>query len=209
MKQISLFSNKRSVLNYWQKHINNNYSILVYDNLLSLYKDIEKSDPDVILFDYNGDVGIAEELLEYTKSKKTGSYIMVLNIRPLFYEGIRLLRKDAKAFMNAYAKPENLNQAIESVLNGNIWLYREFIQAMIKQSLVPNVGESDLMQQLSSREREIAQLVALGMTNKEVATQADITEQTVKTHLKAIYEKVGVHTRLELAIKINQIENSY
>ena len=209
MKHVSLFSRKHTVLSYWQKHIYNKYSLLVYDNLPALYKGMEKSQPDVILFDYNGDVSIAEELLEYAESQKTGTYIMVLNSRPLFSEGVRLLRKDARAFMNAYAKPENLNQAIEAVLNSNIWLYSEFIQAMIKQSLLPQVEESNLMQQLSSREREIAQLVALGMSNKEVAKHADITEQTVKTHLKTIYEKVDVHSRLELAIMINRIDNSY
>ncbi len=209
MKQISLFSSKRSVLSYWQKHIYDKYTVLVYDSLPELYKDLDKSQPDVILFDYNGDVAIAEELLDYTESKKIETFTMVLNSRPLFSEGVRLLRKDARAFMNAYAKPENLNQAIESVLIGNIWLYAEFIQAMIKQSLFSHVEESDMMQELSSRQREIAEMIALGMSNKEIAKHADITEQTVKTHLKAIYEKVDVHTRLELAIMVNRIANSY
>ena len=209
MKQISLFSNKRSVLSYWQKHIYEKYTVVVYDKLPELYKDLEKVQPDVILFDYNGDAAIAEELLDYTESKKTGTYIMVLNSSPIFSEGVRLLRKDARAFMNAYAKPENLNQAIEAVLEGNIWLYPEFIQAMIKQSLFSHAEESNLMQKLSSRQREIAEMVALGMSNKEIAKHADITEQTVKTHLKTIYEKLDVHTRLELAIMINKVENSY
>lgn len=209
MKQIGLFSSKRSVLTYWEKHIDNAYTIVHYETLNELYNDLEKAEPDVILCDYNGDVSIAEELLDYIKSKKIETCVMVLNSSPLFSEGVRLLRQGAKAFMNAYAKPENLNQAIKAVLQGNIWLYREFIQAIIKQSLFSHVEESELMQQLSSREREIAQLVALGMSNKEIAKHADITEQTVKTHLKTIYEKIGVHTRLELAIMINRIANSY
>ena len=209
MKQISFFSTKRSVLNYWQQHVHNKYAVNVYDDLAILYKDLEHHTPDIILFDYNGDVTIAEELLQYIRSKKLDTYVMVLNSNPLFSEGVRLLRRDARAFMNAYAKPENLNQAIAAVLEGNIWIYREFIQAMIKQSLYTQVEESNLMQQLSSREREIAQLLAMGMSNKEIAKHADITEQTVKTHLKTIFEKLDVHTRLELAILINRIENSY
>ena len=209
MKEISLFSSKRSVLNYWQKHIYDKYSVRVYDSLPELYKDMEKLQPDIILFDYNGDVPIAEEMLEYTESKKRRTYIMVLNSRPIFSEGVRLLRKDARAFINAYAKPENLNQAIEAVIEGNIWLYPVFIQAMIKQSLFSQVEESDHMQELSSRQREIAEMVALGMSNKEIAKHADITEQTVKTHLRAIYEKVDVKTRLELALMINRVANSY
>lgn len=209
MKKISLFSSKHSVLSYWQKHISKKYIVVVYNSLRELYQDLEKNQPDVILFDYNGDITIAEEIFEYTESKKIESHIMVLNSSPLFSEGVRLLRKGAKAFMNAYAKPENLNQAIESVLNGNIWLYQEFIQAMIKQSLFSHVEESNMMQQLSSRQREISQMVALGMSNKEIAKHADITEQTVKTHLKTIYEKLNVNTRLELAIMVNRVANSY
>lgn len=209
MKQISLFSTKRSVLNYWQKHISDKYVVSPYISLSELYKDLGKIQTDVILFDYDGDITLAEELLEYIKLENANTYIMVLNSRPLFSEGVRLLRKDAKAFMNAYATPENLNQAIEAVLEGNIWLYPEFVQAMIKQSLFSHVEEANLMEQLSSRQREIAQLVALGMSNKEIAKQADITEQTVKTHLKTIYEKMNVSTRLELAIMINRITNSY
>lgn len=209
MNQISLFSSKRSVLNYWEKHIYDKCTLLSHDCLSELYKDLDKRQTDVILFDYNGDIAIAEELLEYIESKKIETYIMFLNSHPLFSEGVRLLNKDARAFMNAYAKPENLNQAIETVLRGNIWLYPEFIQAMIKQSHFSHVEESNLMQKLSSRQREIAQMVALGMSNKEIAAHADITEQTVKTHLKAIYEKINVNTRLELAIIINRIANSY
>jgi len=207
MKQISLFSSKRSVLNYWQKYIYDKYTIRVYDSLTELYIDLEAAQPDIILFDYSIDISDAEELLAYTQSKKIGTNIMVLNSHPLFSEGFRLLRKDAKAFMNAYAKPENLNQAIEAVLNGNVWLYPEFIQAMIKQSIFSQIEESNIMKELSPRQREIAEMVAMGMSNKEIAKLADITEQTVKTHLKTIYEKVDVHTRLELAIMINRKDN--
>lgn len=207
MKQISLFSSKRSVLSYWQKHINDKYTIRVYDSLTELYIDLEEAQPDIILFDYNMDISDVEELLAYIQSKKIGTYIMVLNSHPLFSEGVRLLHQDAKAFMNAYAKPENLNQAIETVLKENIWLNPEFIQAMIKQSIFSQVEESNIMKELSPRQREIAEMVAMGMSNKEIAKLADITEQTVKTHLKTIYEKVDVHTRLELAIMINRKDN--
>ena len=209
MRQISLYSNKRSVLNYWQKHIDSKYTVHFFDQLPALYKNLEKGHPDVILYDYDGNVDLAEELLDYTESKKIDTSIMMLNSYPLFSEGVRLLRKGAKAFMNSYAKPENLNRAIEAVHEGNIWLYPEFIQAMIKQSLFSHIEEENRMKQLSSRQSEVAQMIAMGMSNKEIAKHADITEQTVKTHLKTIYEKLDVHTRLELAIMLNQIANSY
>ena len=209
MISISLFSNKSSVLKYWQKYIDPIYEIQIYSDLSLLYNDLGESQPDIILFNYEGSVTEAEELLEYVTGEKLKTSIMVLDSHPVFSEGVRLLRKEAKAFINVYATPENLNQAIKVVMNGNIWLYPEFIQAMIKQSLFSHIEESDMMQKLSPREGEIAQMIALGMSNKEIAKQAVITEQTVKTHLKTIYEKMQVHTRLELAILVNRVDNSY
>ena len=209
MIQVGLFSKKRSVLSYWEKHISSKYTLASYERLSDLYKDIDTGMLNVILYDYDGDISGAEELLEYLKSSQHNTYVMMLNSRPLFSEGVRLLRDGARAFMNAYARPENLNQAIEAVLEENIWLYPEFIQAMIKQSLFSHVEESSHLKQLSSRQQDIAQMVALGMSNKEIAKHADITEQTVKTHLKAIYEQMHVNTRLELAIMINRIANSF
>lgn len=209
MIQIGLFSKKRSVLSYWEKHISSKYILTAYERLTDLYRDIDTGMLNVVLYDYDCDIAAAEELLEYLESLQHNTYVMMLNSRPLFSEGVRLLRKGARAFMNAYARPENLNQAIEAVLEENIWLYPEFIQAMIKQSLFSHVEDSSHLKQLSSRQQDIAQMVALGMSNKEIAKHANITEQTVKTHLKAIYEQMHVNTRLELAIMINRIANSY
>jgi len=208
MRSISLFSKKPSILKHWEKHIDKKYTIVQYKSLSELYKDLDKTQIDIILFDYSDDTLPAEELLEYTKSEEINTRIMMLNSRPLFSEGAHLLRHGARAFMNAYSTSENLNQAIGMVLEDNIWLYPEFIQAMIKQNLFSHVEKSNVLKQLSTRQHEIAEMIALGMSNKEIATQADITEQTVKTHLKDIYEKLNVSSRLELAIMINKMGNT-
>lgn len=57
---------------------------------------------------------------------------------------------------------------------------------------------------LTTREIQIARAVAEGRGNREIATQLGITEQTVKNHLTSIYEKVGVRSRLQLALAVIQ-----
>lgn len=52
---------------------------------------------------------------------------------------------------------------------------------------------------LSPREQEVARLVAQGMTNVEIAEQMGVTRRTVATHLERIYERLGIHSRAELA----------
>jgi two-component system nitrate/nitrite response regulator NarL len=62
----------------------------------------------------------------------------------------------------------------------------------------------DRLSALTTREMQIAKAVAEGRGNREIATQLGITEQTVKNHLTSIFEKVGVASRLQLALAILQ-----
>jgi len=67
----------------------------------------------------------------------------------------------------------------------------------------------DPLSALTKKEREVAELICLGYTNADIAKVLYISEQTVKTHTKKIYPKLGVHSRLELATLVsrNQAEH--
>ena len=65
-------------------------------------------------------------------------------------------------------------------------------------ALAPRDGYLDL----TPRERQIAEAIADGRTNRDIAGRLGITEQTVKNHLTSIFEKVGVENRLQLGIAI-------
>ncbi|NMB87476.1 MAG: helix-turn-helix transcriptional regulator [Chloroflexi bacterium] len=54
---------------------------------------------------------------------------------------------------------------------------------------------------LTDREREVLELLAQGMTNKEIAEMLFISTNTVKRHIKAIFEKLDIHTRSAAAAK--------
>jgi two-component system nitrate/nitrite response regulator NarL len=58
----------------------------------------------------------------------------------------------------------------------------------------------DPLAALSQRERAVAALVVRGLRNREIASELDITEGTVKIHLHKVYEKLGVSSRTELVI---------
>ena len=55
---------------------------------------------------------------------------------------------------------------------------------------------------LSDREREVSNLISRGFTNKQIAKNMVISEPTVKTHLRNIYSKTGIHDRANLAIRV-------
>jgi DNA-binding NarL/FixJ family response regulator len=75
---------------------------------------------------------------------------------------------------------------------------RELRQAGVRVSSEPR-RKSGGDRELTGREREIAELVARGHTNKEVAAALFISEKTVERHLSSIYARLGIRSRVELA----------
>ena len=65
-------------------------------------------------------------------------------------------------------------------------------------------SETDPLGVLTKKEKEVAELICLGYTNGDIAKLLFISEQTVKTHTKKIYPKMGVHSRLELATLVSR-----
>jgi DNA-binding NarL/FixJ family response regulator len=63
-------------------------------------------------------------------------------------------------------------------------------------------GGGGSLSNLTSREREIAASIAEGRSNREIAKQLGVSEQTVKNHVTSILHKVGVSSRLQLALTI-------
>ena len=59
-------------------------------------------------------------------------------------------------------------------------------------------------EQLTPRERELVSLVAAGGSNKDIARRLAISVKTVKTHLTSVFKKLGLSTRLELAVAVGR-----
>ena len=65
------------------------------------------------------------------------------------------------------------------------------------------------MKELSSREREVSVLISRGSTNEQIGEKLNISELTVKTHLRNIYSKIGVHDRAQLVSRILKSEADF
>jgi two-component system, NarL family, response regulator YdfI len=83
-------------------------------------------------------------------------------------------------------EPQQLQAAIAAVLQGLC-------------VFPPVVAEDRLLEPLTPREQEIAILLAQGLTNKQIARHLHLSENTIKTHITAIFGKTGVNNRTELA----------
>lgn len=133
-----------------------------------------------------------------------GCAIVVLSNVPGDEEGLAVLEAGAVGYTSALAVPEVLHQVAAVIENGGLWvgpgLLRRLITGMAARSA--QAGNTHL-DKLSAREKEVALAVASGASNKEIAQRLEISERTVKAHLTAAFERLGVRDRLQLSLLVN------
>jgi DNA-binding NarL/FixJ family response regulator len=100
-------------------------------------------------------------------------------------------------------------RAIRTVMAGEYWVGREPVSNLVQylRTLVQTTAQEAKQRKfgLTPRELEIVSAVVAGFANKEIAEHFKISEDTVKHHLSNIFDKLGVSTRLELALfAVNQ-----
>lgn len=132
--------------------------------------------------------------------------VIVLSSEPRQDEAMQALAAGARGYCHAYATAPMLEQVATVVRHGGLWLGPELMSTMIgaasKQLLADIDAPGADLDVLTPRERSVAIEVARGATNKEVARRLDITERTVKAHLSAAFEKLGVRDRLQLVLAL-------
>ena len=137
------------------------------------------------------------------------SRIFLLSDQPNEEEGLAFLKLGIVGYANTYISPERLAEAVRVISSGAVWLGQKVMQRLILDSYArakeKAVSSSEQkLASLTKREREIANLIAQGQSNLEIAANLKITERTVKAHLSSIYEKTGTGSRLNLALLINR-----
>ncbi len=91
-----------------------------------------------------------------------------------------------------------LLRAVRAVHAGGKWIEKDTATHAMDKLLEREAGLQDLSHALTSRELEVARLIAKGLSNKEAAKQLTITEGTAKLHLHHVYEKLNIDGRMAL-----------
>lgn len=122
---------------------------------------------------------------------------------------VEALQLGARGIVLKDSATQLLLKSIHTVMSGEYWVGRESVSNLVLylRSLVQSSGEEAKQKKfgLTPRELEIVSAVVAGYSNKEIAEYFKISEDTVKHHLSNIFDKLGVSTRLELALfAVNQ-----
>lgn len=102
----------------------------------------------------------------------------------------RALKRGALGYICNDISPTDLVTAIRAVSKG-----KKYIPEEIAQILSENIGQEEL----TKSEQTVLRMIVGGMSNKEIAFAQDISENTVKTHVKNIFDKIGVSDRTSAA----------
>jgi DNA-binding NarL/FixJ family response regulator len=142
------------------------------------------------------------ELLAATLHQFADAAVVVVSDSPGEQEAYAALTAGARGYCHAWSSPEQLRAVAQVVSQGGYWVGPELMARLVGVvgKLRPVLEE--LPKELSEREAEVSREVVAGHSNKEIAVSLGITERTVKAHLGAIFAKLGVRDRLQLALRL-------
>lgn len=147
--------------------------------------------------------------------------VVLLSSTPDESEELRALNGGVRGYAHDHAVPELLQEVAVVVLHGGLWVGPHLMQRLVgatQAALTRRAGASEAVAgpaaepgtggwaRLSVREAQVVRAVTAGHSNKEVAALLRITERTVKSHLGAAFEKLGVRDRLQLVLHLSMEE---
>ncbi|MNX83823.1 Transcriptional regulatory protein DegU [compost metagenome] len=136
----------------------------------------------------------------------SGLHVVVASASPNDEQGTQALGAGAHGYCHSYAQAAALSQALEVVASGGIWMGRSLVSRLLR--LVSERAQDSYPWDgglLTERELTVARYAASGQANAQIAEALGITERTVKAHLSAVFEKLEVTDRLQLALLVHGI----
>lgn len=156
-------------------------------------------EPDVLLLDINMPEKNGIEVLRKMKANNSPVKVLILTV----HNELEYLMNAVDIGVDGYILKDSefveLKRAINAVLEGENYIQPSLIPALNSQ-LVNRDIEKDKIALLTSRELEVLAQVANGMFNKEIATNLNISERTVKNHISNIFKKIDVSDRTQAAV---------
>ncbi len=172
----------------------------VFANAEEAIRELPKTQPDVVLMDINlpGASGIECIIKLKPKMPKTNFIILTM------YEDSNLVFKALQAGAVGYllkrTPPARLLEAIKETLDGGSPMSLQIARMVVKSFSGGKVAH-DVEENLTNRESEILKCLTRGMRYKEIADELFISVETVRSHLRKVYEKLQVRSAREAVIK--------
>lgn len=156
--------------------------------------------PDIVLLDLNmrGTHGL--DVLKRMKSLEIDSLVIVLTVSNAANDMMAALRLGADGYLLKDMEPEEILEKVRSAGDGEIVLTETVSMMLTKLMREEKQGPLPTDAALTQRESEILGFITRGMSNKSIGNHLDISDGTVKVHVKNLLRKLNAKSRLEAAI---------
>jgi two-component system, NarL family, nitrate/nitrite response regulator NarL len=164
---------------------------------------VSRTNPDVLLLN----VGVARisstDVLRAVATIESRVRTILLTSTASQTDTVAAMKLGAVGVLGEDAPTQLLFKCIRAVANGEHWVGREAVAGLVdalRQITRNNSNPQPPRDSLTPRERDVIREVTEGATNKDIAAKFRLSEQTIKNHLSNIFDKLGVSSRLELAL---------
>jgi len=158
---------------------------------------VDRERIDVVLLDYDLGEEQGSSFLESAKKRGFAGRVLMVTAGMSDAGTLRAIESGAAGIFLKHSPPAQLVEAIYKIMGGDMWLDSRAVQSLVAGAS----GKSDeqrTSQPLTERERAVLKCVFEGLTNKEIATQLDTSEGTIKAAMQQLFNKTGVRTRSQL-----------
>jgi DNA-binding NarL/FixJ family response regulator len=162
----------------------------------------EQHRPDVVVMDVAMPILNGIEAARQITAKQPSTAIVFLSMHGDESYVLRALKAGARAYLLKDSAEYDLIQAVKAVSEGKAFFSPAISKMLVEDYMrqLQERGVEDSFELLTTREREVMQLLAEGKNNKEVASLLNLSLYTVETHRSNIFQKLNLHSQAELIL---------
>jgi two-component system NarL family response regulator len=206
---ILLASSSCDRLRSWTQGLEGVFAATAVSDLDALMAEMVRTKPDVLMLDLDlpdldGAKGAAR-LIKLNPATK----VVALGGEPCDVRELALFRLGVRGCCRNDIDPQLLKSVVIAIKQGELWIRRSLTPRLLDELGARIRADNDgrratltRLAELTRREREIAERIGNGDTNKQIARKLAITESTVKAHLTEVFRKLGIADRLKLALLV-------
>ena len=154
-----------------------------------------KTQPDLIILDLNMKGLSGLDTLKSLRNEDVDARIVILTVSDAKTDIFALIDAGADGYLLKDTEPDTLLGQIKQIAQGEV-----ILSDSIKDLLLERSSSQDPIHALTDREMDVLQLIAKGLSNKQIAAQLFISEETVKVHIRNLLRKLNVHSRVAATV---------
>lgn len=159
---------------------------------------VETLHPDIVVLDLAMPGGGGIEVTKAVALRSPATFVLILTVSEDPDDLLAALKEGAHGYVLKGVSGSGLVHAVRSVLAGDVYVTRDLASRILQEMSSP--APADPLEGLTARERDILELLASGLTNREIGERLFISEKTVKHYMTGVLRKLHVRSRVEAAL---------